>query len=77
MILKWKQGVWNIYLTSGIIARWSDLVNIIDEYESGLLTYQEFQKYIWGCGQRLINEVGLDEFIFYLNAEEGEYHEQE
>ncbi|MBO0445458.1 hypothetical protein JZO78_03795 [Enterococcus ureilyticus] len=52
-------------------------MNIIDEYESGLLTYQEFQKYIWGCGRWLINEVGLDEFIFYLNAEEGEYHGRE
>ncbi|MBO0445536.1 hypothetical protein JZO78_04200 [Enterococcus ureilyticus] len=52
-------------------------MNLIDEYEAGLLTYQEFQMYIWGCGQRLINEVGLDKFTFYLNAEEGEYYEQE
>lgn len=49
-------------------------MNLIDEYEAGLITYQEFQQFIWGCGQRLINDVGLDKFIFYLNAEEGEYY---
>ncbi|WP_348922099.1 hypothetical protein [Enterococcus rotai] len=52
-------------------------MNLIDDYEAGLLTYQEFQQFIWGCGQRLINEVGLDMFVFYLNAEEGEFYEQE
>lgn len=51
-------------------------VNIIEEYERGLLSYEEFQYYIWGCGQRLINEVGIEKFVFYLNAEEGEYYEQ-
>ena len=52
-------------------------MNLIDEYEAGLLTYVEFQSYIWGCGQRLINDVGLEKFIFYLNAEEDEFYEQE
>lgn len=52
-------------------------MNIIEEYETGLLSYHEFHLYIWGCGQRLINDVGLDRFIFYLNAEEGEFYEQE
>ncbi len=52
-------------------------MNLIEEYETGLLTYQEFQMFIWGCGQCLINEVGLAKFIFYLNAEEGEFYEQE
>lgn len=52
-------------------------MNLIDEYEAGLLTYQEFQSYIWGCGQRLINEIGLDKFVFYLNDEEGEYYAKE
>ncbi len=55
----------------------SDLVNLIEEYETGLLTYKEFQSYIWGCGQRLINEIGLDKFIFYLNAEEGDFYGKE
>lgn len=41
-------------------------MNLIEEHETGLLTYQEFQSYIWGCGQRLINYVGLDKCIFYL-----------
>ena len=51
-------------------------MNLIDEYEAGLLTYEEFQSYIWGCGQRLINQVGLDKFVFYLNAEEGKFYGQ-
>jgi hypothetical protein len=51
-------------------------MNIIDEYEAGLLSYKDFQHYLWGSGQRLINEVGLDKFIFYLNAEEGEYYDK-
>lgn len=46
----------------------SDMMNLIDEYEARLPTYKEFQNYIWGCGQRLINNVGLDKFVFYLNA---------
>ncbi|EOL45838.1 hypothetical protein [Enterococcus caccae] len=52
-------------------------MNLIEEYENGLLTYQEFQQFIWGCGQRLINDVGLDKFVFYLNAEEDEFFEEE
>ncbi|MGX7202413.1 hypothetical protein ACWOD8_09035 [Enterococcus plantarum] len=55
----------------------SEMINLIDEYEAGQLTYEEFQMYIWGCGQRLINDVGLEKFIFYLNAEEGEYYAKE
>ncbi|GGC87681.1 hypothetical protein [Enterococcus wangshanyuanii] len=51
-------------------------MNIIEEYEAGLLHYDDFQHYLWGSGQRLINEVGLDKFIFYLNAEEGEFYEE-
>ncbi|OJG96791.1 hypothetical protein RV18_GL001837 [Enterococcus termitis] len=52
-------------------------MNIIEEYEAGLINFEEFEKYIWGCGQRLINEVGIDKFIFYLNAKEGEYYDKE
>ncbi|MBM7687968.1 hypothetical protein IGJ55_001232 [Enterococcus sp. AZ170] len=52
----------------------SDMMNLIDEYEARLPTYKEFQNYIWGCGQRLINNVGLDKFVFYLNAEEDKYY---
>lgn len=52
-------------------------MNIIDEYEAGLLPYDDFQHYLWGSGQGLINEVGFDKFIFYLNAEEGEYYAKE
>lgn len=51
-------------------------MNLIEEYEAGLINFEEFEKYIWGCGQRLINEVGLDKFIFYLNAKEGEFYEE-
>ncbi|MBO0475186.1 hypothetical protein JZO86_15990 [Enterococcus ureasiticus] len=51
-------------------------MNLIEEYEAGLISYEEFEKYIWGCGQRLINDVGLVKFIFYLNAREGEFYEE-
>lgn len=52
-------------------------MNLIEEYEAGLINFEEFEKYIWGCCQRLINEVGIDKFIFYLNAREGEFYEEE
>ncbi|MHC5227592.1 hypothetical protein ACYSNW_04845 [Enterococcus sp. LJL99] len=51
-------------------------MNIIDQYEARLIDYDCLQSIIWGCGQKLINEVGLDKFVFYLNAEEGEYYEE-
>ena len=52
-------------------------MNIIDQYEADLIDYDYLQSIIWGCGRQLINEVGLDKFIFYLNAEDGEYYEKE
>lgn len=52
-------------------------MNLIDEYESGLLSYEEFQHYLWGSGQQLINTVGLKKFVFYLNAAENEYYKEE
>lgn len=51
-------------------------MNIIDQYEAKLIDYNELQNIIWGCGQRLINEIGIDKFIFYLNAKEGEYYDE-
>lgn len=52
-------------------------MNLIDEYEAHLISYEEFQNHLWGSGQQLINAVGLDKFIFYLNAEENQYYIKE
>ncbi|WP_170924830.1 hypothetical protein [Candidatus Enterococcus clewellii] len=52
-------------------------MNLIDEYEAHLISYEEFQHHLWGSGQQLINAVGLDKFIFYLNAAENEYYKEE
>ncbi|MBL1224775.1 hypothetical protein [Enterococcus sp. BWR-S5] len=52
-------------------------MNLVDEYEAHLISYEEFHELIWGCGQRLINEVGIEKFIFYLNASENEYYKKE
>lgn len=41
-------------------------MNIIDKCEAGLLSYEEFQYYSQCSGQKGINEVELDKFIFYL-----------
>ncbi|MHC5216820.1 hypothetical protein ACYSNR_09135 [Enterococcus sp. LJL128] len=51
-------------------------MNLIDEYEQGLISYEEFQNLIWGCGQRLINEIGIEKFVFYLNANKNEYYKE-
>lgn len=51
-------------------------MNIIDQYEARLVDYDYLQSIIWGCGQLLINEVGLDKFVFYLNTREGEFYEE-
>lgn len=53
------------------------MVNIIDEYEHGRMTYKEFSEQIWGYGQRLINLVGEEKFAFYLTAKENEFYEED
>ncbi|WYJ88879.1 hypothetical protein A5888_000598 [Enterococcus sp. 9E7_DIV0242] len=52
-------------------------MNLIDEYEAHLISYEEFQHHLWESGQQLINAVGLEKFIFYLNAKENQYFKKE
>lgn len=49
-------------------------MNIIRQYEFGLLPYSDFSEEIWGYGQLLINEVGERCFSFYIDATEKEYY---
>ncbi|MGM0241280.1 hypothetical protein [Enterococcus sp. AZ103] len=42
-------------------------MNIIRQYEFGLIDLDELTEIIWGCGERTIAEVGEDCFCFYLN----------
>ena len=51
-------------------------MDTIKAYQEGCLSYDEFQDFMWGSGQRLIEEIGEDQFVFYLLAEEGNYYEK-
>jgi len=48
-------------------------MNIIQQYELLYISYDELLEEIWGYGQKLINEVGIDCFTFYVEASAG-YH---
>ncbi|HBK5747183.1 hypothetical protein [Enterococcus faecium] len=48
-------------------------MNIIKKYELGYITYEELIEEIWGYGQKLINQVGIDCFCFYIESGSG-YH---
>ena len=48
-------------------------MNIIQKYECGYITNEELLDNIWGYGQQLINEVGIDCFSFYVASASG-YH---
>ncbi|EOS7905854.1 hypothetical protein ACRE5B_002745 [Enterococcus hirae] len=48
-------------------------MNIIQQYEWRYITYEELIDEIWGYGQQLINEVGIDCFSFYVTGASG-YH---
>ena len=48
-------------------------INIIQQYEWHYVCYEELLEEIWGYGQQLINQVGLDCFTFYVEAS-AEYH---
>ncbi|MGQ4068854.1 hypothetical protein [Enterococcus mundtii] len=48
-------------------------MNIIQQYEWRYICYEELLEEIWGYGQQLINEVGIDCFSFYVAAAAG-YH---
>lgn len=45
-------------------------------YENGEITYEDFQSFLWGSGQMLINEIGEEMFVFYLLADENEYYKK-
>nr|WP_034690475.1 MULTISPECIES: hypothetical protein [Enterococcus] len=48
-------------------------MNIIQQYEWCYICYEELIDEIWGYGQQLINDVGVDCFSFYVGASSG-YH---
>ncbi|EMW5792518.1 hypothetical protein [Enterococcus faecium] len=48
-------------------------MNIIQQYELKYITFDQLSEEIWGYGQRLINEVGVERFSFYVEAAAG-YH---
>ncbi|MBY3641132.1 hypothetical protein NMC72_07295 [Enterococcus faecium] len=48
-------------------------MNIIQQYEQKYITFEQLSEEIWGYGQRLINEVGIERFCFYIEASAG-YH---
>lgn len=41
-------------------------MNIIQQYELKYITFDQLSEEIWGYGQRLINEVGVERFSFYF-----------
>ena len=49
---------------------------VIQAYQEGTISYDEFQDFMWGSGQCLIEEIGEHQFVFYLLAEEGNYYEK-
>ncbi|MGL9754721.1 hypothetical protein IGK08_002838 [Enterococcus sp. DIV1286c] len=48
-------------------------MNIIQQYEWRYICYEELLEEIWGYGQQLINEVGVECVTFYVEASAG-YH---
>lgn len=49
-------------------------MNIIQQYELKQITFDQLSEEIWGYGQRLINEVGVERFSFYVEFAAG-YHD--
>lgn len=49
-------------------------MNIIQQYELQYISFEELSDEIWGYGQRLVNEVGIKRFVFYVEASAG-YHD--
>ncbi|MCX3904006.1 hypothetical protein NMC70_14725 [Enterococcus faecium] len=49
------------------------LCNRTQQYELKYITFDQLSEEIWGYGQRLINEVGVERFSFYVEAAAG-YH---
>lgn len=41
-------------------------MNIIKQYELKYITLENLSDEIWGYGQQLINEIGIDCFKFYV-----------
>ncbi|HGF8315695.1 hypothetical protein [Enterococcus sp. DIV1283b] len=51
-------------------------MNIIRQYELGYITFDQLLEDIWGYGQRLIKDVGVDCFSFYIAAS-SRYHDDQ
>lgn len=42
------------------------MINIIEEYEKGRISFEELAEEIWGYGERLITEIGEQKFEYYV-----------
>lgn len=42
------------------------MINIIEEYENGRISFEELAEEIWGYGERLIDIVGEEKFREYV-----------
>ncbi|MDQ2183238.1 hypothetical protein [Enterococcus hirae] len=51
-------------------------MNIIQQYELRYITFDQLLEDIWGYGQRLINDVGVDCFSFYISASSNYHNNQ-
>lgn len=49
-------------------------MNIIQQYELNYITFEQLSEEIWGYGERLIDEVGVERFSFYVESAAG-YHD--
>jgi len=51
-------------------------MNIIQQYELQYITFAQLSEDIWGYGQRLINDIGVDCFNFYIAASSSYHNNQ-
>lgn len=51
-------------------------MTIIKEFELGYINQQEFFYHLTGSGQQLINDEGLQRFVFYIESAGG-YHKNQ
>ncbi|EOG27485.1 hypothetical protein SMG_01318, partial [Enterococcus faecium EnGen0180] len=65
---RYRKGFYSLFKTLQ-----QNRMNIIQQYELKYITFDQLSEEIWGYGQRLINEVGVERFSFYVEAAAG-YH---
>lgn len=50
-------------------------MDTIIDFQDGTVNSDTFQEFMWGSGQRLIEEIGEEVFVFYLFVKESDYDE--